>query len=105
MIPIAKSKRPPAQSPKEQEDRCIALAMSLAEQKLRDGTASNSLIIHYLDLATEREELKREALRQDIELTKTKNEAIKSQEKAEEMYEEAIKHLKSYQGNNFQNGG
>lgn len=105
MLHIAKSKRPPAQSPKEQEDRCIALSMTLAEQKLRDGTASNSLIIHFLDLATEREELKRESLRQDIELTKTKNEAIKSQEKAEEMYEEAIKHLKSYQGNNFQNGG
>lgn len=101
MIPIAKQKRPPAQSPKEQEDRCIALAMSLAEQKLRDGTASNQLIIHYLDLATEREELRREALRQDIELTKTKNEAIKSQEKAEEMYEEAIRSLKSYQGPNF----
>lgn len=101
MIPIAKPKRPPAQSPKEQEDRCIALAMSLAEQKLRDGTASNQLIIHYLDLATEREELKKEQLRQDIELTKTKNEAIKSQESAAEMYEEAIKSLKSYQGNNF----
>ena len=101
MLTIAKAKRPPAQSPKEQEDRCIALAMELAEKKLSDGTASNQLIIHYLDLATEREQLKKEQMRQDIELTKTKNEAIKSQEKAEEMYEEAIRSLKSYQGPNF----
>ena len=34
----------PAISPEARENQCISLAMDLAEQQLRDGTASSQLI-------------------------------------------------------------
>lgn len=88
----------PAITPEGQEARMIVMAERLAEQQLRDGTASSQIITHYLKLATERERLEREKLRGDIELTKAKTEATQSAKRIEEMYAEAIKSMRSYAG-------
>lgn len=92
------SSKSPAITPEGQEARMITLAVDLAEQQLREGTASSQIITHYLKLATERERLEREKLRGDIELTKAKTEATQSAKRIEEMYSEAIKSMRSYTG-------
>ena len=92
------SSKSPAITPEGQEARMITLAVDLAEQQLREGTASSQIITHYLKLATEREHLEREKLRGDIELTKAKTEATQSAKRIEEMYSEAIKSMRSYTG-------
>lgn len=88
----------PARSIEGREQQMIALAMDLAEKKLRDGTASNQLICHFLKHATVQAELEREKIKADVELQKTKVKSIESQKNTEEMYEKAINALKKYQG-------
>lgn len=93
-----KSELPPSLTSQERENRCIALAMDLAEQKLIDGTASNQTICWFLKLGSAKERLEREMLEKDIQLKAAKTEAIKSSKRTEEMFAEAISAFRSYQG-------
>ena len=51
-----------ATSPEARENQLISLAVDLAEQQLRDGTASSQVISHFLKLASTKEKLEREIL-------------------------------------------
>lgn len=88
----------PARSIEGREQQMIALAMDLAEKKLRDGTASNQLICHFLKHATIEAELEKEKIKADVELQKAKVKSINSQKSMEETYTKAIEALKGYQG-------
>ena len=89
---------PPALTQEERENRLISLAMDRAEEQLRNGTASSQLIVHYLRLATQKEQLEREQLAAKNELLAAKTEAIKAAERTEELYAEAIKAMRDYSG-------
>lgn len=80
------------------EDQMISLAMRRAEEKLRDGTASNSMILHFLKLGSTKERLEKEMLTEQIELTKAKTEAVRSAKEMQSLYDEAIKVFKEYNG-------
>lgn len=88
----------PALTPEAREGQLCSLATDLAEQQLRDGTASSQVITHYLKLATTREKLERERLEKENELLKAKTEALQSQKEYNKLVEEAIKAMRSYQG-------
>lgn len=88
----------PALTPEAREDQLIALATNLAEQQLRDGTASSQVITHYLKLGTTRERLEREILKEQKEMIKAKAEALKSEKRVEEMYAEALSAMRRYSG-------
>lgn len=88
----------PAISPEGRENQMIALAVDLAEKQLRDGTASSQVITHYLKLATVQEKLKNDKLVAENKLLKAKAEMIESQERSEELYANAIKAMKNYNG-------
>lgn len=94
----AQRKTAPARSPEAREQQMINLAVDLAEQQLRKGTASSQIITHYLKLATSREELEKEKLKHEVELTRAKTESLKQQAKMEETYQKAIAAMRSYQG-------
>lgn len=89
----------PAKTPEEQEQRMILLSMNLAEQQLRDGTASSQVITHYLKLASSKERVEKEKLKEEIKLLKAKSKAIESAENIEKLYGEAISAMKEYSGN------
>lgn len=88
----------PALDPESRENQNINLAVNLAEQKLRDGTASNSLIVHYLKLGSTKERLEKEKLERENELLKAKTEALESSKRTEELYAEAIRAITRYSG-------
>lgn len=88
----------PALNPESREKQMISLAVDLAEQQLRDGTASSQVITHYLKLGSTREKLERERLEEENKLLKAKTEALKSQERVEELYNNAIKAMRKYTG-------
>lgn len=92
----AKRKGRPATTPEGRENQMIALAVDLAEQQLRDGTASSQVITHYLKLGSMREKLERQILEQDIELKAAKTEALQSAKHMEELYMNALNAMKSY---------
>lgn len=91
----------PAKSVEGREQQMAALAMDLAEKKLRDGTASNQLICHFLKYASPQYNLERESIKADVELKKAKVESIHAQRATDEMFAEAIDALKGYQGRMF----
>lgn len=87
-----------ASTPDERESQMIDLADRLAEKQLREGTASAQVITHYLKLGSSRERLEQDKLVLETELVKAKTEAIASQAKTEELFANAIKAMRAYQG-------
>ena len=96
-MPKAKAMRP-ALTPEARENQMIALAVDLAEQQLRDGTASSQVITHFLKLGSVRERLERERLEEENRLLKAKTKAIENDEEAKVRYEEAINAMRKYSG-------
>lgn len=92
------SRRRPASTPDARETQMIELADKLAEKQLREGTASAQVITHYLKLGSSRERLEQEKLVLETELVKAKTDQIASQQRTEELFSEAIKAMRSYQG-------
>lgn len=99
-IEMADYDRPPARSAIEQENRCISLAMDLAERKLRDGTASSQLISQFVKYGSSHERLERENQELNNQLLVAKTEQIRSAERVEELYADAIQAMRSYGGYN-----
>lgn len=90
----------PALTPRSREDQLIALATNVAEQKLRDGTASSQLITHYLRVAAEREreELEKELLAEKKKLMEAKIKSLESERRIEELYLNAVNAMRMYTG-------
>lgn len=76
----------------------VSLAHDLAEQQIREGTASSQVITHFLKLGSTREKLEQQRLAHENELTRVKIEQIESQQRIEELYTNAIKAMRSYSG-------
>ncbi len=95
---LAVSSDPPAMTVQDREDQLIALAYDVAEERLRDRSASNQLIAEIMKLGTTKERLQKEKLQRENEMLKVKAEAMESQKRTEELYEEAIKAMRSYSG-------
>lgn len=94
----ARSRRPPATTPEARENQMIALAVDLAEQQLREGTAASQVITHYLKLGTTRERLEQEKLSRENQLLSARAEAIASSQRVEELYTRALDAMRSYAG-------
>ena len=88
----------PALTPEARENQLISLAVDLAEQQLREGTASSQVITHYLKLGSTRERLERERLEEENKLLRAKTATLESQKRVEELYADAIKAMRSYGG-------
>lgn len=89
----------PILSQEERENQMIYYAMKLAEQQLRDGTASSQVITHYLKLGSTKERLEKEILEKQKELITAKTEAIESAKRVEELYSNALEAMRRYSGN------
>lgn len=76
----------------------ISLAMDLAEQRLRDGSASSAEVVHFLKLGSSREKLEQQDKRTEIELKAAKTEALQASRRIEELYTDAISAVMSYAG-------
>ena len=93
-----RSRRRPAVTPEAREAKMISLAEQLAEQQMRDGTASAQVITHYLKLGSTREQLEQKRLEGEVELQKAKIDAMASTQRLEEMYTRAMDAFRGYQG-------
>lgn len=96
--PDRKPSRQPKLTPEARENQMVALAVNLAEQQLRDGTASSQVITHYLRLGSTKERVEKEILELQKDLIKAKTEALESSKRIEELYANAIKAMRVYGG-------
>ena len=93
-------KRKPALSPEARENQMIALAMDLAEQRLRDGTASSQEVTHFLKLASSKERLEKEIMEKQKALIEAKTNAYASSDEIKSLYADAMAAFRSYNGQN-----
>lgn len=90
--------RKPATTPEQQENRMINLAYDLAEQQLRDGTASAQVTTHFLKLGSSREKLEQEKISMEISLGDKKKELMDAGVKLEVLVEDALNAMREYKG-------
>ena len=93
--------RPPALTLKDREDELINAATLEAEKRILAGTASDSLLIHYLKLGTTKNQKEMEKLEAEVKLAESKTEAIEQGKRIEELYVDAIKAMRTYTGNGY----
>ena len=86
-----------AVTPEGRINQLVALAFDLAEQQLRDGSATSQVITTFLKYADPREQLEREILAENKKLVQARTAAIENSAKTEELYANAIAAMKSYQ--------
>lgn len=89
----------PAIDPDAREQQLIAMAVNLAEQQLRDGTASAQVITHFLKLGSSRERIEKDILKKQEELYTAKTKAYESTQDVKELYAQAIEAVRKYSGN------
>lgn len=94
----ARRKSKPATTPEGRERQLVAAAVDLAEEQLRNGTASAQVITHYLKLGSSREFLEQEKIKLENELLGAKREMLASQARVEELYGRALDAMRSYAG-------
>lgn len=92
----SKPKHRPAFSPEARENQLIALAYDVAEERLRDRTATSQEVVHFLRLGSIKERKELELMEQKIKLDTAKTEALQSAKRIEELYTNAIAAFKSY---------
>lgn len=93
-----KPSRRPALTPEGRESQLVSLAVNLAEKQMADGTASAQVITHYLKLASIRNGLEEERLRNENALLRAKIEALESSKNVEALYADAIQAMRRYSG-------
>lgn len=91
-------KRTPPVSPEAAERQCMDAAYALALKQLEEGTASPSVITHFLKIGTLEQERKLEKLRQETNLLERRKDSIDASEQATEMYSKAIAAMMRYSG-------
>ena len=96
----SRPQEPPAQDPVAREKQLINLAVDLAEKQLIEGTASPSVLTHYLKLASTRETVEREILEKQAKLITAKTDSISQAKDTEEMVKQAIDAMRTYSGSN-----
>jgi hypothetical protein len=72
--------------------------VDLAEQQLRDGTASSQVITHYLKLGSTKERIEKEILEKQKELIEAKTQSLQSAQRIEELYRNALDAMRKYSG-------
>lgn len=95
---MGRAKMRPAFNPESRENQLISLAVDLAEQQLREGTASSQVITHYLKLGSTKEKLEREKLIEENKLLRAKTKALEDSKEIKELYADALKAMRKYSG-------
>lgn len=93
-----KRKMRPASTPEARENQLISMAYDLAEERMRNGTATSQEITHFLKLGSEKSRMEAEKLRKEVELLKAKTDVLESSKVAEELYSKAIDAMRRYSG-------
>ena len=94
----------PALIPEHREQQLGNLALNLAEQQLLDGTASSQVITYFLKATSQREQLERKRLEEENKKLRAQTEALESAKRIEELYANAMRVFKGYQGYSEEEG-
>ena len=92
-------------TPEARENQMISLAMDLAEQQLRDGTASSQLITEFVKRGSTKARVEKELLEKQRDLAAAKAESIKAADRLEELLPKVMKAMGRYRGDDEEEEG
>lgn len=95
--PLRKKTRP-ASTLEGREDQLISLAMDLAEERMRNGTATSQEICHFLKLGSTKNRLEKAKIDKEIKLMDAKETVLKNSENSEKKYAEVLEAFRRYSG-------
>lgn len=95
---VGERRRKPATTPEAREQELVSLAFDLAERQIREGTASSQVITHFVKAGSIRERLEQQRITHENEMTQVKIDAMRQAEAREAVYEEALKAMRAYSG-------
>lgn len=84
-----------------QEAEMIALSMAEAKKRIKNGTASNQLLLHFLQQGSSKAKIEKDILMNKSELLKEQTSAIAESRKTAVDYEAAIKAMQKYGSTTF----
>lgn len=90
--------RPPATTPEGREQQLTALAMDAIEKRILNGTASAQELTYAAKLGSPTAKLERKLLEKQNELIDARISGIRSQERSEEIYAQALSAMRTYSG-------
>ena len=88
----------PARTPEARQNQLVSLAYDLAEERLRNGTASSAEVVQLMKWGSLKEKQELELAKKKIELMQAKVEALQSAKHIEELYSDAILAFRRYNG-------
>ncbi len=88
----------PAMTPEARENQLISMAYDLAERRIMEGTASDTMLTHFLKMGSTKERVEKEILERQKDLVTAKTEALQSARRVEELYGQAIEAMRRYSG-------
>lgn len=90
----------PSPDPSTFKTQLVSMASMEAAKRILDGTASDTLLIHWLKSGdnNEKQELEKEKLRADIDLANAKIEQLESSSNVDADFAAAMEAFKGYQG-------
>lgn len=89
---------PTAITSEARDAQMASLAYDLVEQRMRDGTATSQETCYFLKLRNQNVQLEKKKLEKQIELLEAKTEQIHAASRIDELYSEAIRSFKLYEG-------
>lgn len=90
--------RPPADTPEGREMQLISLAYDHAEKLFLEGNAPAQVTTHFLKMGSTRNALEQQKILHENLVLAAKVEQMASASRMEELYEEAIKAMRTYSG-------
>lgn len=97
---LGRRKKAERLTPEGRESYMMSLAMDQAEEMLEEHRAPQSVLIHFLKLATTKAQVELEKLKAETDLTSNKADLVESQRKSDEVAEKALAAFKTYAGIN-----
>ena len=94
----SKRRRAPSTTPEARESLLTSLAYDLVEERLRKGSATSAETVHFLKNGGSENRLKLEKLEKENELLVARVAQLNSMANSEELYANAIKAMRHYQG-------
>ena len=86
-------------NPDARQNQLISLAEQEAEKRIRNGTASSQIIVHYLELGTSKYKREVQILEHQDELLQAKTDTLRTAKDTKKLYEDAMNVMKKYSGN------
>lgn len=87
-----------AHNVENRENQLIAAAYDLAEKRIREGTASNSLLVYFLGRGNRKAKLEQEIMTEQSKLVRAKTTTLEDAKNQKEIAMAAIDAMKRYSG-------